>query len=361
MEEKKKLIHIEFLRIIAAFFVIFNHTGSKGYFLFSTHPAGTFPYFLYMAFSVFIKISVPLFLMISGALLLKKDITYEKIFKNKILKMLIVLVIFSAVFYIRLHIKKYSTVFNIKDFLIRLYKGDIIIPYWYLYAYISFLLAFPFLRSMVKELPEGTYKYLILLSVIFTSVLPCLEYRFSLGTVTLNQYGKISWIFTNIVIFPLIGYYLENVLDIEKVSKKQLLILNGISVLGIIVSCYMTYFKHKITGECNEVVSQDFMDTFVLLIAIPVYLNAKIFFQKHSIKNWLEKIILSIGSCSFGIYLIHMAIIESTFISNIWNACTVVNHFNCMIVILLLCLLSFLISYIIVFILKKIPGVKKLI
>ena len=357
---QKKLIHIEALRIIAAFLVIFNHTGSNGYFLFTSHPSGTFPYFLYMAFSVISKVGVPIFLMISGALLLKKDIYYKNLFKSKILRIFIVLIIFTAIFYVRLHILKYSTKFNIADFFVRLYKGDIIIPYWYLYAYISFLLAFPFLRSMVKNLSENDYKYLIILSIIFISILPCLEYRFSLGEVSLNSYGKISWLFSNIVIFPLIGYYIENILDISKLNKKHLMFSNIVAIIGIFLSCYMTYFKHRVTGECTELNTQDFMDAFALLICAPIYLNIKYFFSKIELGNVLEKFILSLGSCTFGIYLIHMAIIESKFIKNLWDTLVIQNHINCMIIILFLCMLTMFICYIITYILKKIPIVKKL-
>lgn len=360
VEEKKKLIYLEIIRIIAIFLVIFNHTGAKGFFLFSTYPFGSIQYFICMAFSVFCKIAVPLFLMVSGALLLNRDIPQKKIFKEKILKMFLVLLIFSAIYYIRLHILKYSDKFTIGDFFVRLYKGDIIIPYWYIYAYISFLLAFPFLRAMVKNLPEYAYKYLILLSIIFISVLPCIEYRFSAGEVTLNQYGKVAWLFTNIVIFPIIGYYLENVVDFEKINKKHILFTILFAIFGIGISCYMTYFKHRITGICTEVETQDFLDVFCLPICISVYLTIKYFCTKFEIPNLLRKVILSFGSCSFGIYLIHMAIIESNFINNLLTTLTESYKLNQMLSILLLCVLNMLISYIITFVLKKIPGLKKI-
>lgn len=67
------MIHIECIRILAAYFVIFNHTGNDGFFLFAGYDRGSLPYWLYMFISVFCKISVPLFFMIAGALLLKKD------------------------------------------------------------------------------------------------------------------------------------------------------------------------------------------------------------------------------------------------------------------------------------------------
>lgn len=361
MEKTKsnKLIHIELLRIIAAFLVIFNHTGPNGYFLFSFYPFATMPYFAYMFCTVISKIDVPLFLILTGALLLRKDMEPKKI-ASKIGRMLIVLLIFTAVFYIRLHILKYSDTFTVGDFFVRLYKGDIIIPYWYVYAYISFLLAFPFLRAMVKSLPENAYKYLIGLAILFVGIIPCTEYRLSAGTVTLNQYGKIGWLFTNIVLFPLIGYYLENIVDISKVNKKHILISCLVAFLGASISCYMTYYKHRITGICTEVETQDFLDLFTVPICIAVFLLIKCLCTKVTFPNWINKIIISIGNCSFGIYLTHMAVIESKFISNLLTKLTEVLGFNCMISIWLLCLLTMLICYVITFVLKLIPGLKKI-
>ena len=60
----KRLLHLDLLRIIAIFFVIFNHTGDRGYMLF-TDNVGTALYFPYMAFSVLCKVAVPIFFMIS--------------------------------------------------------------------------------------------------------------------------------------------------------------------------------------------------------------------------------------------------------------------------------------------------------
>ena len=37
-ERDKKYLYIEIMRIVAVFFVIFNHTGNKGFFLFSQVP-----------------------------------------------------------------------------------------------------------------------------------------------------------------------------------------------------------------------------------------------------------------------------------------------------------------------------------
>ena len=65
-----KRLDIELMRIVATFFVIFNHTGDKGFFLFSLYDAHSIQYWIYLFISVFCKFSVPLFFMIAGSLLL---------------------------------------------------------------------------------------------------------------------------------------------------------------------------------------------------------------------------------------------------------------------------------------------------
>lgn len=65
-----RLHYIEFLRVVACFFVIFNHTSIKGFFLFATADPGSLKFWLYLFISVFCKLSVPLFFAISGTLML---------------------------------------------------------------------------------------------------------------------------------------------------------------------------------------------------------------------------------------------------------------------------------------------------
>ena len=83
---KTKRLHIEALRVIACFFVIFNHSQQRGYFLFSAYPQNSPEFWLYMALSVFCKFSVPMFFAISGALLLTKDESLSVIYKKRVFR-----------------------------------------------------------------------------------------------------------------------------------------------------------------------------------------------------------------------------------------------------------------------------------
>ena len=70
--KKKKLLHIEFLRILCIWLVMFTHSATSGFSLYiPMQHSRWFP--LYILVPFWVKISVPIFFMISGALLLGKD------------------------------------------------------------------------------------------------------------------------------------------------------------------------------------------------------------------------------------------------------------------------------------------------
>ena len=95
-ETKWKQIDIELMRIIACFFVIFNHTETNGYFLFSLYDKHSLQFWIYLFLSVFCKFSVPLFFTISGALMLDREPEpLNRLWRYRILKMVIILVTWS--------------------------------------------------------------------------------------------------------------------------------------------------------------------------------------------------------------------------------------------------------------------------
>ena len=82
---KGRKVYLEFLKIIAIYMVLFNHTGSRGFTLF-TLAQGSVMYPFYLFNAIFIKIAVPLFLMASGAVLLGKEESFQRILTVRFLR-----------------------------------------------------------------------------------------------------------------------------------------------------------------------------------------------------------------------------------------------------------------------------------
>lgn len=357
--EVKKTLYLEVMRIIATFFVIFNHTGNTGFFLFSQRPEGGLLFWIYLFISVFCKFSVPLFFAISGALMLnREDEPLKVLWKKRIFRFIVIILVFSFVYYVNSVYMDSGTI-EIKSFLQKLYSDNLRAHLWYLYAYIAYLICLPFLRSLVRHLDKKYYYYMIGIALFFNAILPIIEYLLWKGDLTINGYIRATWLITSIVLYPCIGYFLQHQVDINSI-KNIIPFLWLLNIVGIMVSCYMTYFKGQITGGFVESESQMFHNSFVLLNCISIFISIKYIFEHISVRNWLEKLIYSIGSCTFGIYLLHLIIIDRKFMGDLLTAMTNAG-INYMIAVFIQCLCVMAVGYVITLILRRIPIVKKLV
>ncbi len=282
------------MRILACFFVIFNHTGTRGFFLFSLYEKSSIQFWVYLIISIFCKFSVPLFFMISGALMLNRPPEpLRKLWYKRILRIFLVLLFWSFFYYIvQLYQEKWD--FDIKTFILKLYDSNWNGSFWYLYAYIPMLMTLPFLQKFAKSMDKQDFIYLIILVFGFSSLLPIMQYVLWQGRHNLNGNFRIAWLCSNIFLYPCTGYFLEN--DLKNFwSKKRILILWLFNIVTISLSAYMTYLKSNVTGVLDESNSQDFYNTFVLINSIAIFVTCKWLVEKCKIPRWLERVIVSMG------------------------------------------------------------------
>lgn len=354
---KSKSLDIELMRILAAFFVIFNHTGDYGFFLFSLCDRASLRFWLYGMLSVFCKFSVPLFFMITGGLLLSKEENFSKIFRHRILRILLILFCWSLFYYFR-DIGYELQAFHFGNFLEGLYDSSWNVSFWYLYAYIALLVSLPLLRRLCKALTNREYLYWILIVLFFSAFLPMTEYRLWQGRLHLNI--NLDWMLADILFFPCLGYFLRYRMQ-DFWNSKRLAILWSVNTIAILISVYMTYYKAGVTGECNEVVSQDFLNSFTLINCVAIFTTCQYFFSHAEVKDWLAKGIQSIGGATFGIYLIHLFVMRVIYDLGLLTTLTERLHINHMISVLIYTAAIFIVSYLITLLMKKIPGLKRLI
>lgn len=196
MTDTQRKIYLDILRIIAIILVLSTHQGTYNYFLRSEGVLKV----LYLLLSILCKCGPPLFFMISGALLLGKEETYFEIFKKRILRFAIVMII-AALWISRNNL-------NITNFLINLF-GNL---NWYLYAYLAFLIMLPFLRAMVMNMKEADFKLFIILSSLFYTITIFFN-MFNLKNQLLGNVNLLSSSWASgcwHLIFPVYGYYLHN-------------------------------------------------------------------------------------------------------------------------------------------------------
>ena len=90
-----------------------------------------------------------------------------------------------------------------------------------------------------------------------------------------------------------------------------------------------------------------------------MFLTSKALFAKKRIPVWLRKIIIRIAECVFGIYLLHIAIIAKIpFLKNLFIE--IEKIFPQQLGVVIVCILTFIITAIIVYLLRNIPICRKL-
>lgn len=295
----EKKYHIEILRIICIILVVFNHTSPNGYMAF-VGEENIVLYYLYMFASVLCKIAVPVFFMISGALLLGKEEPISVLLKKRVLRMLVILLVISVPYYLWLSTDKNL---GIGSYFRTIYTQPASTALWYLYSYIGFLLMLPLLRKMVKSMGQTEYSYLFLINIVFNFGVLIVE-GILLEDQQISSHFSIPILTQNNIFFPLIGYYIENVMDKKYCTGKNRIVSILISILSICLTCLIVS-NNSYSGDLSIDITK-YDNFFGILICIPaasLYFNMKKVI-KSNYNNRKRVIIEQLGSAVFGVYLI---------------------------------------------------------
>lgn len=292
IKEKRKYVYIEFIRILAIFGVIYSHMEQYVVNREDLIYGNKLLYILLNGAYTVSKTAVPLFFMISGCLLLNKEEGIKEIIKRRVLRMLFVLVLFSFLFY--LTTINYDVLrFSLLGFMKYIY-GKGVGTYWYLYAYICFLLSLPFTRAVAKagKNNPNLFLYLLLLENIFSLVIPMLNI---FSGVQIHYAVRIAFL-SESIFYSLMGYYFG---QIRNSSKKEyvgwLFSATFIGLLEGILNIICTYVRGE---KCFE-----FSTWGIFVICIAIFVGCKQFFDKHTINATVNKFIYYVGSMVFSIYL----------------------------------------------------------
>ena len=288
--------------------------------------------------------------MISGALLLSKEEDIKTLYKKRILRIVIVILIASFVQYLD-SIKNDFTIFNLGIFFKTIYTKEIITSYWFLYCYLIFLVLLPFLRTLVKNMKNEHYYYLFGIYIIYQIIVPVINQIFD---ITLAENLNIFILESNIF-YPLLGYFCSNILDLNKINKKIILLFSITVCILLMMANILTIAEVRKTGNPDTETYFQYGEAFV---AMYTYILIKKVFENKKLPKYINKTILIIGENSFGIYLIG-SIIRRLIGSKIMTI--LAPYVTAIPATIIGCLCIIAISTVITMLLRKIPYVKKLI
>ncbi|MCM1150342.1 MAG: acyltransferase [Butyricicoccus sp.] len=334
-----KKTYIEFLRIIACFFVIVNHTNSRIFKPLAPSPT----WFCSVTAFLLSKTAVPLFLMIMGALLLDKEDSPKKT-ARRVGRIAAVLAVFSLAYraYYAWH---YHARFSLKEALELLPQTEATNTLWYLYLYLGLLLMLPLLQRFVKALDRGYTRYLLLISLGLPGAVPFIpDFR-------LNYYFQAALIGPYIGLVVL-GYYVERYVPVTRRTFRCCFF--GFVGLAAAQLALALAFYARDGAEFYRALEGSTLVT-VTATAACVYVCVKYLYTARPAPERTERIVRALGALTFGIYLFGDMVINYT--EPVYSALE--GHMHALCAMVLWEALIFAIAALVTALLRRVPRVRK--
>ena len=308
MTEKK--VWLEWTRVIAVVLVLFNHLPGFSLFMDTNREPERA---IAMLRAMFVRVNVPLFFMVSGAVLLGKKESCRATLIKRSARIAAVIALFSLGLYLYLGVyytlyKGVAFEFTPRRFLRGLLAMNLesTETYWFLYAYLSYTLLLPFLRRVAAGMDRPEFCLLLGLHALVCSLLPiCNLLLASAGRPALfvTENLTVPLAAEKAFFYPLLGYYLDTAVDIRRIRRSALAGIALAGAAGLAAACLCTYREAAYTG----VFGQSFVTLFDYIAAIAAFLLIKrlvlVTFPALGQGKIARRVCL-LGSLTFGVYLL---------------------------------------------------------
>ena len=322
---KERIFYYDILRAFAIIAVIICHLDH--FFGPLTTPTQVIAQ---MTFHNIGNVGVPIFLMLSGALLLNREYPNLGDFLKKRFSRIIIPFIFWIILILgQLYLHGYNS-----KFIWNVFIGEPSVT-WYFWILIGIYLFIPVLNSFIKEYGIKGAEYFLAIW-FFTMILK------TFNSYPLWHYFNLD-MFAGFIGYPILGYYLANKefnLNNKKLCISGLIIL----LISLAVFVYLGYTKASLIRYENLPNMFMGIGLFVFIMSLD-RLN-----RFNKIKdNFIGHAITSLSVCSYGMFFSHVIVVKELSYHNPGS------NLLFPVMFVLIVFLSWLLPYV----LSKIPYVKK--
>lgn len=338
----KKIFYLDLLRVLACIAVVLIHVSGQNFYNIDATSTNWHILNIYNGIG---RWAVPIFVMISGALMLGKNKSIKTILRKNIMRIIIAFLVWSFIYTITSYIQ--NGTINIHDFLIGPFH------LWFLIMLICLYLLIPLLDKILES--KKTTKYFLILSLFFTFIIPWLNKiitTFFIDSTILNYYISNFYFALGYTPYFVLGYILNNTI----LSKRQTKYIYFLGAIGFLITIFMPILIFHFTG----IISATFSDGLSLNILFEslfvfVFIKNRCTKKETSSKSKLILIIEKLAPLTFGVYLIHILIL------NLLAPTINTSTFNPILSVPILTILVLIISLSIIYPLSKIPKINKFI
>lgn len=295
----RRYFSLDIARVIAIWCVCLVHSSSD---LMSVYKPGTPGFFIFNVLNGGGRIAVPLYLMISGALFLdeKKQFTIKGLLQKNVKPLIIIALVWSAIYAVALPMMNGQSI-GIKTFI----RSTLYGPYhmWYLYMVSLLYIATPLLKKFVNQENSKMVLVFIGVSMAVKFSIPALKMLYRLG-INLKIVADLidqayPDFFDGHVAYYLAGWYIVHVGIKQKWQKIAVYVLGILAYVAMVL--YVQY-----TGDIKHPYYHLGLVVFMFSVALFVALNS----VKLQPNAKIAAIVAFFSKLSFGVYLVHVLVLE---------------------------------------------------
>ncbi len=288
----KRVLWLDFIRAISIYFVLIIHNEIV------LPNATTF------AFGSIIASSVPLFVMISGVLLLNKKESYSVFFKKRANKVLIPWIFWTFIFMIwHIFVDHYDfNGFSISS-LMNLFEKTLFNELWFLPMIFGIYLLTPPLKIFIQNSKNKDIFYIALIWFIAVCIMPAIHQNSTFPVYLSGIAGRVLQ-FTG---YFILGFALSKV----RLPKHGLIITLFLLLFGIFCSVLEAFILPQYLGKIEGI---SYFDPGIVITSSGIFLFIKEVFSAYdrNIPDIYKKFIVLLSKTSLGIYIIHYLFMRIT-------------------------------------------------
>ena len=291
--QREKTAYLDFLRVAACLMVICGHVTAS---FLEEVPVGSFTFAVMDAFDCFSVLGVPLFVMISGALMLAEDYKagFKKLYLGKIGRLVVLyffwLLLYNTVNYFAGDLK------TPKEVVLKTLMGEGMYHLWFLPVMAALYLVTPFIRGFAQDRDKCLWflgLYFLLGILIPTAVLFDFPYR----TIVQSLYSQIeNYMFVGYLGYFVLGHVLHEFLPQLKGGVLLALGAAGLVSLGIEIHVCNVYSVRE--GRLSVILNNPLLLTAFVSTTV-------LFILGRHLPVRGSRMLRQLSGYTLGIYLLH--------------------------------------------------------
>lgn len=301
----KRTFSLDILRILSAFFVVMIHVSTE---YIGMYEVTSSEFVVANLWDCISRFSVPMFVMISGALFLTREgaIDTKRIWLHNILRIIILFFVWGFAYYAFQSICIWKYDFLHQGF-VRTLNGIAFGSFhlWFLGMIAGIYVIAPLVKEWLDKAEKKSIEYFLLIFFLFCILTNTL--RTFLQSSMVNQYLDTFNLFcvAGYLGYFVLGYYLKT----YSIPKKVGIVLASLIPVDICINLCVSMWISRKEGAYDCGIYDSFgLFTFLICVAL-FWLFSQIPEDKESLKK-AGKFVANLSKDMLGVYVVHMMILD---------------------------------------------------